>query len=168
MHIKALLCLFMTLSAGFACAQIDSAQSVYKNLDTLKHYSGNFSAWTLNGVTTYKINDSVVSKASYDKYASTFDNISACTPCYFETYSLDDTLLYSGEQYQDCRVGIWREFYPGGQLKVLGHYRPNPKGKWKNAYDRGFCSVKEGEWIYYNESGEVIKKEMYTNGKLVE
>lgn len=50
-----------------------------------------------------------------------------------------------------------KEYYENGRVKVEGQssYKPESKN-----YE------KEGEWAYYNEKGQLIKKEKYKNGKL--
>lgn len=50
-----------------------------------------------------------------------------------------------------------KEYYENGKLKEEGYMSYKPELK---EYQ------KEGEWIYYNEKGNTVKKEKYKNGKL--
>lgn len=50
-----------------------------------------------------------------------------------------------------------KEYYENGKVKVEGHSSYKPESK---DYE------KEGEWAYYNEKGQLVKKEKYKNGKL--
>lgn len=52
---------------------------------------------------------------------------------------------------------IEKEYYENGKVKVEGHMFYKPE---LNDYQ------KEGEWAYYNEKGQLVKKEKYKNGKL--
>ncbi len=56
-------------------------------------------------------------------------------------------------QIQRIRHGSYFKYYRSGKLMVAGKYR---EGK------------PEGEWKYYSETGEVVKREIYENGRLVE
>lgn len=50
-----------------------------------------------------------------------------------------------------------KEYYENGKIKVEGHSSYKPESK---DYE------KEGDWAYYNEKGQLVKKEKYKNGKL--
>ena len=139
----------------------------HTKIDTLTFYDVSTSMSTVKGKPVYKVSGKVVGKAEYDKYASAWDNISKCTPCYLQHYSEDGKLTGEGLQYTDCRIGAWKEYYPDGKLKLSGHYRENPTNNWRNLYDRGYCSVKEGQWIYLSPSGDTTATEQYEKGKLV-
>jgi hypothetical protein len=58
------------------------------------------------------------------------------------------------EQYNAKRQlnGTYAEAYPNALLKVRGKYRDGQKDK---------------TWYYYNESGEIVRKDLYNNGILV-
>ena len=50
-----------------------------------------------------------------------------------------------------------KEYYENGKVKEEGYSMYTPESK---------DYKKEGEWAYYNEKGQVIKKEKYKNGQL--
>ncbi len=50
-----------------------------------------------------------------------------------------------------------KEYYENGKVKVEGYSLYDPSSK---------DYQKEGEWVYYNEKGQAVKKEKYKNGKL--
>ena len=76
----------------------------------------------------------------------------------------------------------YKEYYPNGQVKVDGHCIVAPwyltgkfKGyyedgklrsiyNYKNAKDYTECTIKDGEWIDYDENGKVIQYELWKNG----
>jgi antitoxin component YwqK of YwqJK toxin-antitoxin module len=107
-------------------------------------------------------------KRSYEQYKMLWDNIEICTPCYLKSYDVKNILVSEGEQYQDCTVGIWKEYYPNGRLKIRGQYKRNNTEDWKALYKRNLCEQKDGEWIYYHVNGGIIKREMYKDNVLVE
>ena len=52
---------------------------------------------------------------------------------------------------------VSKEYHENGKLKLEGYLSLNLE---KKNYE------KEGEWVYYDDKGEPIKKEKYKNGKL--
>src|SRR5687767_13996363 len=130
-----------------AFGQRDSS-SVYKNLKTKKFYRVNTSSQTTDSHTTYTVNGNEVCREYYQKYHSTWDNMANCCPCILQSYDENDVLLTEAVSCTDCLVGWYKEYYPSGQLKVIGHYKENPTGRWRNIWDRGECNVMMGEWIY--------------------
>ena len=106
-------------------------------------------------------------KATYDKYHSVKENLGDCCPCILRTYDEHDILLREYVACTDCKVGDYREFYPDGSTKSTGHYKENHTGKWGNIWEKGYCSVKDGEFVYFNEKGEVSFSEFWKNGRLV-
>lgn len=50
-----------------------------------------------------------------------------------------------------------KEYFENGKVKVEGHSHYTPEVK---------DYLKDGDWIYYNEKGQAVKKEKYKNGKL--
>jgi len=49
------------------------------------------------------------------------------------------------------RIGIWKEFYPTGEVKVIGQYENG---------------MKSGRWEYFAESGELIQEGSFLEGEL--
>lgn len=122
-------------------------------------------------VVLYKVNGKEVSKAEYEKIAAKveagkkdFDN---CKPCWLRYYDENNKLVREGLSYQDCGVGKVKEYFPDGKLKCKGSYKVNDTGNWDNLFDKGYCSVKDGIWFFYNEQGEIIKTEKYRDGVLM-
>ncbi len=150
-------------------AQIDTTETdttkwVYKNLETKKFYG----VGLLSGDgTNYKLNDKIIDKSVYDKYYSTWKNMTSCKPCILETYDANDILKWKGIQYTDCAVGFWIEYYTNGIVKVLGHYRENETGDWDSAFYKGYCISPDGTWTYYNEHGQKRYSEYWKNGEFI-
>lgn len=173
------ICILIVLLAAFltpAFGQTDSAMSVYKDLDTVVRYNVNLASGPAKDCShfdgkypvKYFVNCREVSKAEYLKYQEANDRIKECKPCYMKTLDSNGVLLRIAVQYGDCVVGSWSEYYPNGKIKVSGYYKENDTGNWNNIWKRGYCSRKEGEWIYYDENGNITKKEKYKDDKLVE
>lgn len=72
--------------------------------------------------------------------------------------------------------GIWKEFFPDGQLKSKGEYlnskrigewvfyHPNQKIEQKGVYDRK--SKAQGSWKWFYDTGNLLREENYVNNKL--
>lgn len=82
-----------------------------------------------------------------------------------ETVSIDEEL-----------VGLCQYWYENGVSKYITDYSKELR-PFTEYYENGVVkktgflrqgSKSEGLWIYYSEEGEVIKEEVYVNGKLVE
>jgi hypothetical protein len=138
--------------------------SVYGDLPTKKFYGVS----TSRSGNVYWIDGVKVEKAVYDKYHAAWEEFGNCCPCILLTYDKDDVLLTEAVQCTDCFVGYYKEFYPNGRLKLQGHYKENPTDDWKGIYEKGYCNVKDGKWIYYDENGQVIKVETWKDGDFVE
>ena len=143
------------------------ADDAYQNLAVKKYYAVSLFAITGTGKDTYEVNDRVVDKATYDKYHAEVDNLGNCCPCILRAYDENDVLLSEYVACTDCKVGDYRDFYPDGSTKSTGHYKENHTGNWKNIWRRGYCNIKDGEFVYFNEKGEVLYSEFWKNGKQV-
>ena len=73
-------------------------------------------------------------------------------------------------------TGVWKYFYPNGQLESIGNFNyDNPYGKWKWYYYDG--SIKEtgtflngnktGSWYRYSWEGILLSITMYDEGELI-
>ena len=72
--------------------------------------------------------------------------------------------------------GIWKEFYPEGELKSLGQYinskrvgewvfyHPNGKVEQKGSYDKK--GKAQGVWKWFYDTGNLLREENYTNNLL--
>ncbi len=70
------------------------------------------------------------------------------------------------KEYNNFRVGFWKEFHKNGKLKSEGNYKLDT---YKQCCVSGFCdgyySYKYGEWKYYHENGNLKAKGTYRIGK---
>jgi len=163
------LLLFVVLNLNYInlLSQIDT-NTVYKNLEVRKFYSVGTSSSTTGGRTTYKINNRSVKKAIYDKYNDTWENMATCCPCILKSYNENDILLTEAVSCTDCGVGYYKEFYPNGQLKLKGQFRENSTNNWKDIYGRGYCSIQDGMWLYFNDKGQINYIEIWDDGNFIE
>lgn len=158
--------IILTIALGQVLGQTDST-TVYKGLETKKFYSVQLSSQTTNGKRTYKVNGKKVSKSTYDKYESTWRNMETCCPCILKSYDENDVLIREAVSCTDCGVGVFKEFYPNGKVKLSGRYKENPTGNWENIWDRRYCSVADGQWTYFNEKGDTLYSEFWKDGAFV-
>jgi len=85
-------------------------------------------------------------------------------------------LRYEGITDEDGkRQGLWKEYYPTGELKSMGHYiNSNQEGNWKFYFENQKIEVegnykngkKEGAWYWYYPNGMTLQEENWTQGKL--
>ena len=168
MNIKfAILFIFVITNFLSLHAQEDS-DSVYKDLEIRKFYSVGTSSSTNGSQTTYKVNGKTVSAAIYNKYESTWDNMSNCCPCILKSYDENDILLTEAVSCTDCGVGYYKKFYPNGNLKLKGNFKENPTKDWNDIYKRGYCSVQDGKWLHYNDKGQITYIEIWDEGEFIE
>lgn len=151
---------------SFSLIAQTKTSTVYSTLDTLESYNVTLRSEKTNNIGRYWVNNKLVDKDTYDKYNKAWDNINLCRPCYLITYDKNDKLIREGVQYTDCRIGIWIEYYSSGEVKLIGHYKENNTGDWIDLWDRSYCSIKNGTWVYYDKYGRIIKSERYINGEL--
>ena len=146
----------------------DTTKSVYIGLETKKFYQpeGDYSRRIQKGDTTYTHGGKEISKSTYDKFDSAWKNMETCKPCILMTYDINDILLRKTIQYTDCPVGFCIEYFPNGKVKLIGHYKENDSGDWKDAQDRGFCR-EDGAFTYFNEKGEELYSEYWKDGQFL-
>lgn len=90
---------------------------------------------------------------------------------YFSPYRTADQSKY----------GKFKERYPSGKIKTTGEYHKGSKiGTWHHYYENGtkkltayyqYKSTTDypiGSWVYWDEKGNILKKEIYKDGVLVE
>jgi hypothetical protein len=143
------------------------SNTVYKKLKTKEYYSVNSSFTTSNGSSIYRVNGQEVDKTTYEKYHSTWKNMENCCPCILKSYNENDILLREAVSCTDCGVGRFKEFYLNGKIKLTGYYKENPTGKWKDIWDRGYCSVKNSQWTYFKENGDTLYSEFWEDGEFI-
>ena len=120
----------------------------------------------------YFVNRKEVTEAEYNWYRAAFDN--DCCPCIYEyfdeRYQLQAEAVVCKEcvECRECQVGWYKEYYLSGKLKISGQYKENPTDNWENLLERGYCSVRHGEWLYYNKRGKLKFTEVWEDGNLIE
>lgn len=159
--------MILTSALGRAFGQSDST-TVYRGLDTVKFYSVSLRSQSAYGIVTYQVNGKDVSKSTYDKYKSTWKAMGACRPCYLKTYDEQDVLLRESVSCTDCGVGVFKEYYGNGRVKLSGRYKENASGNWDRISDRGLCSVPDGQWTYFDEQGDTLYAEFWADGEFIQ
>jgi antitoxin component YwqK of YwqJK toxin-antitoxin module len=96
---------------------------------------------------------------------------------YWETYYSNGNLCSKGSYNNGEKVGIWKEYhYTNGQLNSKGLYRDTKKkGYWEYYFSSGnLCSKgeylngeREGRWRHYDNSGNLIRNDLYRQDKIV-
>lgn len=73
-------------------------------------------------------------------------------------------------------IGVWKYFYPNGQLESIGNFNfDNPHGKWVWYYYNGniketgtfLNGIKAGTWYSYSLSGTLLSITMYDEGEKI-
>ena len=155
--------LIISLVSQYALCQKDSLTTT--TIDTLETHLNNLRWETRDNKTTYFIDDEKISRRKYKSYLRRVLDPRKCTPCYLKAYK-KNKLIYEGDFYTDCNVGIYKEFYKNGNIKTVGHFRRNKTESWDMEDLEEWCTIKEGVWEYYDEKGNLTKKEEYKNGIL--
>lgn len=80
--------------------------------------------------------------------------------------------------FYGVRDGVYEKYYSSGDIRITGEYENGfKKGTWTYTYKgtgtikavgEYVKGVKEGEWKYYDKKENLIKTEVYKNGKLPE
>ena len=143
------------------------SNSIYLGLDTNIYSAVSLSNQIVNGVSIYKVNGKPTTKVVYDKYKNSWGNMSNCCPCYLKTYDIKEKIQTERVACQDCSVGSYTLYTKKGKVKLTGSYKENPTGNWDNLWERGYCSVKDGQWTYYNNREEIQYKEIWDNGSFI-
>jgi hypothetical protein len=135
-------------------------------LEIKKRYAVNTSEKIIDGVITYWVNDNKVSKLMYQKFKKDAEFINCC-PCIQQYYSDREVLLFETVSCSDCEIGWFKSYYPNGNLKLAAHHKENPTNDWSNIYQRGYCSVPDGVFTYFNENGDTLYSEYWKNGEFI-
>lgn len=85
-----------------------------------------------------------------------------------------DKLIYEGEFKNDKPVGKFKYYYPNDSVKAIMNFREggkiayaklfHPGGK-RMAEGKYINEIKDSTWLYYDESGVLISKDIYIMGK---
>jgi antitoxin component YwqK of YwqJK toxin-antitoxin module len=130
-------------------------------------YDINLSDYMTTTGKVYLANGQVISKDKYDFYKESWNEAKNCKPCEVYTYNVKDELKHVVIQYEGCLLGPFIEYYSDGKIKVECNFKSNPSNDYSNLRLRDLCSMREGNWSYYNESGKIQTIETYENGSLV-
>lgn len=142
--------------------------STFKNIDTIRTYDVFLEERMTPFGIAYMCNGSEITKKKYLEYKSFWNASGACKPCLLFTYDNKEQLKYIAYQYEDCLCGLYKEYYPSGELKVEGQFKENTSGNWENLKARNLCSLRDGKWSYFSLDGVLEKTEFYSSGKLIE
>ncbi|MFI5132843.1 MAG: hypothetical protein ACHQEB_00840 [Chitinophagales bacterium] len=82
-------------------------------------------------------------------------------------FDKDNHLLFEALKYNSCYIGTFINYWQNGKVKTKGQYLQNNTGDWKDLKNRGLCSVMDGEWQNYNESGKLTGTVIYDKGKII-
>lgn len=82
-------------------------------------------------------------------------------------YNDKNRLLFEALKYNSCFIGAFVNYWENGQVKTKGQYLTNNTNDWKDLEGRGLCSVMDGEWKNYNDSGILTSTVLYDKGKVI-
>lgn len=142
------------------------AQDVDRKLDTLKRYDVNLDEVLTTWGKKYMANGKEISKDQYMKFKENWSITERCHPCVMITYDHMDRIKHQAIQHLDCFVGEYMEFYPDGKIRTKGAFKTPPGNDWSNLKMRQLCSVRDGKWTYFNESGKAELIETYEGGRM--
>jgi antitoxin component YwqK of YwqJK toxin-antitoxin module len=154
--------LFICFASFYAFSQVDSVtvQWTAHSFQDICDGKGKKCSYLLDG--------KIVSKTEYDKERAEHDKFGNCKPCWLRWKDQSGKLVYEGDFLTDCCIGAYISYYDDGKIKIKGHYKIPPKEILdKDIYDMGYCRA-DGEWIYYKTNGDIEKKVMYKDGKIIE
>ena len=141
--------------------------TLYGDLETKMFYSVGISSETKNGKSNYEANGNKISESTYHKYKATWENMKTCCPCILKSYDESDILLREEVACTDCGVGWFKTYFKNGKVKLSGSYKENHTGDWTDIWNRGYCSVPDGQWTYFSENGDTLYLEFWENGKFI-
>ena len=89
----------------------------------------------------------------------------------------DGILRYEGiTDMNGLRQGIWKEYYPSGELRSQGRYKNSrPIGEWLFFFEDKTVEIqgeynskgqKTGEWVWFYPNGDTMSKATYDDGDL--
>ncbi|MCB9195229.1 MAG: hypothetical protein H6598_03305 [Flavobacteriales bacterium] len=118
---------------------------------------------------TYYIDHKKVSQKTYQKarelYPEAWYDLSEnCVPCWRREYYESGQLESEGLGYTDCSFGKWVYYYESGVIKKITYHTENTNNDWINIP----CGQETGTWQFFNEEGNLIKEQTYSNGKLID
>lgn len=101
-------------------------------------------------------------------------NYGKMPPVYFSNkvywernYDKDNHLQFEALRYNYCFIGPFINYWNNGVLKTKGQYVLNKTGDWNDLDHRRLCSVMDGEWQNFTESGKLTSTVIYDKGKII-
>lgn len=94
---------------------------------------------------------------------------------YWKKYSTNKVLEYEGRFYNGEPVGEFIHYHPNGKIKNISYFKPNSPIVTTTLYHENgtryaegayWNKIKDGQWLYYNSSGQLIAEENYNKGML--
>jgi len=128
-----------------------------------------------DGAGHFFINKKQVTKKVYDniiKKESESIELKCHAPYILITLDIDgDTISKALKESFFNYCGLFIEYYKNGKIKTKGNYYNYSRQERDEFTNRNYdmpLNVKDGEWLYYNDGGILIKKETYKKGVLIE
>jgi hypothetical protein len=156
-----LFCIHVVTLKSFS--QKDSTRIFYPHLDTIEAYTN---IMIKSGPGGFFVNEKRIDKRAYDIYKRSMEKADNCRPCWIKNFTIEGEFVSEGAYYSECLIGKYFEYHSNGKLKTSGQYKENHTGIWNDLYKNGYCR-RDGLWIYYDETGKIVKREKYENGKVV-
>lgn len=105
--------------------------------------SGKWKFWNDSGKLIYKSYFSPLRTAKEAQYGK------------FKAHYKSGEVKVSGEYHKGSKIGTWHYYYENGKKKYIAYYQ------YKSSLD-----YPVGIWLYWDKKGNLIKKEIYKEGKL--
>jgi hypothetical protein len=163
---RIIIILLLSFHCDIAFSQLDTIiepNAKYKNPRKECSYDSSSSGKVGPTTCKYWIGKRKVTEQEYLDYLKFPDPSSKCMPCYLIN-KIKGKTTYEGEFYTDCGLGVYIERYSNGKIKVKGQHRTPLDNNYTKLFDRGYCSVRIGEWFYYKKNGELEKTIVYADG----
>ncbi len=84
-----------------------------------------------------------------------------------KNYNKDNLLLFEALKYNSCYIGAFVDYWENGKIKTTGQYLKNTTDNWAKLQSRSLCSVHDGEWKNFDQTGKLTKTVVYKKGKIV-
>jgi hypothetical protein len=163
--------LFLTSALLLSCLTTGSAQTgiaAFGVLDTVSHQNKNCSVTLENGLLVYQVDGATVDSIQYSECQKNHLLMTNCQPCWSKVYDEEGMLLYEAATYTDCFIGGYRSYYPSGKVKTRGQFRSQAVRDSTETILPGTCSIKTGDWVYYQEDGTIDYEEIWNNGQFLQ
>lgn len=94
----------------------------------------------------------------------------------FKIKLIDGTILMHGRIKENLNEGIWKYYYPNGQLESMGNFVNNvSQGKWTWYFENGRIKEigyfkdgkKDGSWMIFDEKGNLKRKLYFKEDRVV-